>query len=119
MLTTLLHSDVGEIAVVVTRYFGGTRLGTGGLVRAYSSMVRDILDQMPVTIRRTGTLYLITAAYSEIDRVKSIVEKNGAGLIAEEYTDKVVLEVLVAASKVDAIRNALPYSVDFKVKEIA
>ena len=119
MLNALVHSDVGEVAVVVTRYFGGTKLGTGGLVRAYSSMVREVLDQMPVTIRRMGTLYLITAGYSEIDRVKIIVAKNGAGLIAEEYTEKVVLEVLVPASKVDTIRAALPYSVGFIVKNMA
>jgi len=47
MLNTLLHGDVGEIAVVVTRYFGGTKLGTGGLVRAYSGMVQKALETLP------------------------------------------------------------------------
>jgi Uncharacterized protein family UPF0029 len=47
MLTVLLHSGVGEIAAVVTRYYGGTKLGTGGLVKAYSGAVQEALAGMP------------------------------------------------------------------------
>ena len=47
MLTVLLHSGVGDVAVVVTRYYGGTKLGTGGLVRAYSGGVQKALATMP------------------------------------------------------------------------
>lgn len=51
MLTALLHSDVGEVAAVVTRYFGGILLGTGGLVRAYQGSVKLGLEGLPVTLR--------------------------------------------------------------------
>lgn len=51
MLNVLLHGEVGEIAVVVTRYFGGTKLGTGGLVRAYSGMVQQCLESLPTQER--------------------------------------------------------------------
>ena len=48
MLAVLLGSGIGDIAVVVTRYYGGTKLGTGGLVRAYSGGVKAVLDALPV-----------------------------------------------------------------------
>lgn len=48
MLTILLHAPVGDLAVVVTRYFGGTKLGTGGLVRAYSGALQAALETLPV-----------------------------------------------------------------------
>src|SRR5690625_3641612 len=51
MLTALLHGGVGEIAAVVTRYFGGTKLGTGGLVRAYTSSVQQALESLPTRER--------------------------------------------------------------------
>ena len=46
-LAVLQGSDLGDVAVVVTRYFGGTKLGTGGLVRAYGDAVREVLDVLP------------------------------------------------------------------------
>jgi len=51
MLTVLLHSGVGEIAAVVTRYFGGTKLGTGGLVKAYGGIVQLALESLPLAER--------------------------------------------------------------------
>ena len=47
MLTVLLHADVGDVTAVVTRYFGGTKLGKGGLVRAYSGGVQQALATLP------------------------------------------------------------------------
>ncbi len=51
MLTVLLHSGVGDIAAIVTRYYGGTKLGTGGLVKAYGGAVQLALATLPLTER--------------------------------------------------------------------
>lgn len=58
MLTALLHSGVGEVAVVVTRYFGGILLGTGGLVRAYQGSVKLGLETLPTVRKEEGVRYL-------------------------------------------------------------
>ncbi|MEE4359044.1 MAG: YigZ family protein [Desulfococcaceae bacterium] len=83
MLNVLLNSDMGETAVVVTRYFGGTKLGTGGLVRAYSSAVQKVLEAIPRTekiLRRT--VDLITE-YSYHEAIRRAAERF-EGLIRNE-----------------------------------
>ena len=60
MLTALLHSDVGEVAAVVTRYFGGILLGTGGLVRAYQGSVKLGLEGLPVTLREDMRRFVVS-----------------------------------------------------------
>jgi uncharacterized YigZ family protein len=87
MLTTLLHADVGEIAVVVTRYFGGTKLGTGGLVRAYSSMVNLGLDSLPTReMVETATLEA-TIPYPAVTLFKRMLPDFEAEVTDEAFTD--------------------------------
>src|SRR5690606_7146777 len=66
MLDVLLHSDVGEVVAVVTRYFGGTKLGTGGLVRAYGGAVQHALAELPTTLHVERTRLAFTTGYAEV-----------------------------------------------------
>ena len=61
MLTTLLHSGLGDVAAVVTRYYGGVKLGTGGLARAYAGAVNHALDSLPRTERVTWASVAVLA----------------------------------------------------------
>ena len=63
-------ADVGDIAAVVTRYYGGTKLGTGGLVKAYSGVVQQALDGAPRTMRITRTDVVVRVAYTAISAVQ-------------------------------------------------
>jgi len=97
MLQTLLHSDVGEIVAVVTRYFGGTKLGTGGLVRAYTRMVKKGLESLPVVEKIDKTRFKVVIDYASIDPLKQLLHGHEAVIIAERYAADVsfVLELPV------------------------
>jgi uncharacterized YigZ family protein len=92
ILSVLRGSGIGDICVVVTRYFGGTKLGTGGLVRAYSEAARMVLETLPTEMKIARTTLLIESNYSQYARIKLIVEKLGE-IIDETFTGSVTIQV--------------------------
>lgn len=70
MLTTLLHSGVGHVVAVCTRYYGGVKLGTGGLSRAYSGGVASALDTLPTEERVERVSVTVTVGYADVDAVQ-------------------------------------------------
>ena len=82
-LAVLQGSGLGDAAVVVTRYFGGTKLGTGGLVRAYSDAVRAVLEITPLAEKVATHSVMIALPYPYFERVKLLVQAH-KGLIHEE-----------------------------------
>lgn len=111
MLSTLVHSGVGEIAVVVTRYYGGVKLGTGGLVKAYSGMVADLLEQLPVKQKITGPTLSLTFDYKDIEIVKNALRKSGGELLSESFTETVLFHVLIPDGAEEDFKGILPYEV--------
>ncbi|WP_319541481.1 YigZ family protein [uncultured Pseudodesulfovibrio sp.] len=87
MLNMLLHGEVGEIAVVVTRYFGGTKLGTGGLVRAYSGMVKLGFETLPTKEMVETTTRSVTIPYQSVTLFKRMLPDFEAEILTEEFTD--------------------------------
>ena len=85
MLNVLLHSDVGEIAAVVTRYFGGTKLGTGGLVRAYSGMVKLGLDTLPLREKITPVRLDVIIDYSSVTLFKRMLPDYEIKVLEENF----------------------------------
>ncbi|MEN8171578.1 MAG: YigZ family protein [Chloroflexota bacterium] len=73
-LAVLKGSGLGDIAVVITRYFGGTKLGTGGLVRAYSDSVRSVLEILPLAEKVSTHTLSINMPYSFYERVLSLID---------------------------------------------
>ncbi|HEU4928506.1 MAG TPA: YigZ family protein [Candidatus Krumholzibacteria bacterium] len=93
MLSVLMNSGIGEIVVVVTRYFGGVKLGKGGLVRAYTGATQHALREMP-TMERVSIVELrITISYAHADAVRRAIERAG-GTIADEAFDTTVTVVV-------------------------
>ncbi|MDY6009910.1 MAG: YigZ family protein [Duodenibacillus sp.] len=95
MLNVLLHSGVGEVAAVVTRYFGGTLLGTGGLVRAYQGLVKLGLETLPVRVREPERLLEMTVRYSDVRYVEDILTRHGARIAQKRFESDAVLVVHV------------------------
>lgn len=102
MLEVLLASGIRNVAVVVTRYFGGTLLGTGGLVRAYTQAVQAGLAACSVADMRYGVLLELRTDYNGIGKVQYICAQHNIQIQNSEYTEHVTLHVLVEWEQKDA-----------------
>lgn len=107
MLTVLAHSGVGEIVAVVTRYYGGIKLGTGGLARAYSSSVQLALATLPKAERVDWAELRIVIAYPHISAVQLLVPAFGGEVLHEDYGSDVRIRLRLPAPSVEAFRAAL------------
>lgn len=107
MLTTLLHSGVGEIVAVCTRWYGGVKLGTGGLSRAYSGGVKLVLETLPTEERVERTTLAVTVGYADVDALQRLVSEMDVVVESEEYGADVRYRCAVPEHVVDAFRRAL------------
>ena len=107
MLNTLLHAPVGDLAVVVTRYFGGTLLGKGGLVRAYTGCVQQVLESLPLTEHVRRVCLAIELEYASVDGVRRMLAAHEAQLVSEQYATTVGYQVLLPVTRREAFQAAL------------
>lgn len=107
MLDVILGEDIYNVAVVVTRYFGGVLLGTGGLVRAYSKAVQQGLTASKVILKQKGTALKITTDYTGIGKIQYIAGERNIPVLDSEYTDKVVMKLLVPVQDVESVQKAI------------
>lgn len=90
-LAVLKGSGLGDVAVVVTRYFGGTKLGTGGLVRAYTQAVREVVAAVPRAEKALADTLLLATPYPLLARIRILVDKIGGEILDEEFAADVTL----------------------------
>lgn len=95
MLEVLRGAGLTKVAAVVTRYFGGTLLGTGGLVRAYTQAMQEAVDGCNIVTMRYGIRYRITADYTLTGKLQYLFAKRQITIEDTVYTDKVEFHVLV------------------------
>lgn len=95
MLDVLLGEEIHNVAVVVTRYFGGTLLGTGGLVRAYSGAVKAGLEASKIITKRWGFKLEIRTDYTGLGKIQYILGQRGITILDAVYTEDVMLTVLI------------------------
>ena len=89
MLTCLQHSGLGDVVVVVTRYFGGIKLGKGGMVKAYTAAVKTALEQL-TRCQRVAWVYLdISFDYSLLTPLQNRLDNFEAEVLNSDYADKV------------------------------
>lgn len=97
MLDVLLREGIHNTAVVVTRYFGGVLLGTGGLVRAYQKAVQEGLANSIVIEKQSGRKLVIGTDYTGLGKLQYLIAQKGLATIDTIYTDKVELILMVPA----------------------
>lgn len=107
MLNTLLHSDLGEIVAVCTRYFGGTKLGTGGLSRAYSGGVKSALESLPTREKVNRVSVEIEVDYDCVDALKRALEGAEALMEEEGYGARVTFRAAVPEESVASLKEEL------------
>lgn len=111
MLNVLSHSGLGDISVVVTRYFGGIKLGTGGLVRAYSQAVREGLDILDLENVVAKTPIQISADFSMTGQLEYLLGQFDVNITQRDWQAQLLIEGLIETSKLEDFQQALqPYS---------
>lgn len=106
-LAVLKGSDLGDVAVVVTRYFGGTKLGTGGLVRAYSQAVREVLSIVPRARKVPTHTVTVETPYSTFEPIRRLVELNSGQILDEVFAGEVTLSVRLPKAQLAEFQEAL------------
>ena len=107
ILEVLLGMEVRNLVVVVTRYFGGTLLGTGGLVRAYTQAAQAGMAASVIRTMRYGALLFITTDYNGIGRIQYLLGMRKIMIEEPEYTDVVTLKVKVPYEEEEALRKEI------------
>jgi uncharacterized YigZ family protein len=107
MLDVLLKEGITNAAVVVTRYFGGVLLGTGGLVRAYQAAVHAGLDQCRILEKKNGLRLSVRTDYNGVGKLQYLFGQQQIAILTSEYGADVVFEVLIPAGQKDAVTKAI------------
>ena len=107
MLDVLLGEEIRNICVVVTRYFGGTLLGTGGLVRAYSGAVKAGLDNSQIVTKRLAKEISVRTDYNGVGKIQYLAAQNGITTLDTKYEADVLFLFLVPAGETDGFIKKL------------
>lgn len=98
ILDVLIAKELTNLVVIITRYFGGTLLGTGGLVKAYQSATIEGLNQSKIIKKELGCLLSITTDYNYIGKLQYLISQDMIPLISSNYTELVTCKILVSPS---------------------
>ena len=105
-LNVLVQQDLQNLVAVVTRYYGGTNLGVGGLARAYSAAVKRAVDDAGIVERQPHERFVATVAYDDSGTVRGILESTGVEFEAS-YDEQASFAVRVPVTEADALRERL------------
>lgn len=107
MLAVLTGSGLGDVVVVVTRYFGGTLLGTGGLVRAYSDAVRQVVEAAPRGEKVLTHTVMLEYPYSFVERARRLAASHRGTVMAEDFAANVTMTARFPVEHLPAFQHEL------------
>jgi uncharacterized YigZ family protein len=107
VLAVLRGATLGNAVIVVTRYFGGTKLGTGGLVRAYSGTAKAVLAALPTALKTEKRYIGISIAYSYYESLKRLLAEYSGEIDGEEFDAEVTVYAYLPADRVLSFAEAI------------
>ncbi len=107
MLDVLVHAGLGDVTAVVTRYFGGTLLGTGGLVRAYAGSVQAAIDAAPLVLVEPLALLRTRIDLAEGGRVEAALRTSGWTVVDTQWGSDLQLDIAADPTKVQELNSQL------------
>jgi putative IMPACT (imprinted ancient) family translation regulator len=107
ILEVLRHHDLDSVLGAVVRYYGGVKLGAGGLVRAYTDAIATALAQAQRVERIAQATLIVELGYADEARVRRWMEQHDVALVESRYGAQVWLAMQMPANTVDAARDAL------------
>jgi uncharacterized YigZ family protein len=106
-LTVLRGSGLGDVAVVVTRYFGGTLLGTGGLVKAYTESTQLVVNAVGRGQRVTVHIAMLAIPYNLLERIRLLVKRQRGEVLGEDFAADITMTVQVTVQAFDDFQSDL------------
>ena len=106
-LAVLQGSGLGNVVVVVTRYFGGTKLGTGGLVKAYGDAVREVLKEVKVAALLPTTTLMFVTPYRLYDQVVRLIEAHHGQVLDTEFLEEITVNVRFKDEELESFTSQL------------
>jgi uncharacterized YigZ family protein len=107
VLAVLRGSGIGDIIIVVTRYFGGTKLGTGGLVRAYSDAARSVLETLKTERKIERQTVGVEMSYSFYQPIRRLIEQHEGMILEEDFAAEVTILALFPLDQIETFTNAV------------
>ncbi|MGB1200042.1 MAG: YigZ family protein [Cognaticolwellia aestuarii] len=107
MLAVLQGSDIGEIAAIVVRYFGGTKLGTGGLQRAYGASVRNALALIETELQVATDIRTVACHYHQVKDIQHLVGQTQSEIVSQEFQEKVIFVLAIPCDQLKLFEQQL------------
>lgn len=95
-LAVVRAADIGDVVLVITRYFGGTKLGTGGLVHAYGQTAREAVAALPIELKISRQTIGVEVPYPLYERVKILIGQYDCQIESEDFTAEILLILRIA-----------------------
>jgi uncharacterized YigZ family protein len=107
MLQVLQGSNIGEVCAVVVRYFGGIKLGTGGLQRAYGGSVRQALNLLKTKTKIPMVHKALACQYTQVNDILHLLDAIGGKVVEQQYQEQVDLTLAIPEEKLQQVKEQL------------